>query len=65
MFLSLPGEGAGRGEQDTPVLAASALDSADDDRPKGHLTLSHSSVQAFLLGRRLLTKPFLARSAHT
>ena len=47
MFFPLLGERDGvRGNGTYAVLAASALDSAPEDRPKGHMALSHSSFQA-------------------
>src|SRR5678810_617408 len=57
MFLPLLGERAGvRGNRTPAVLAASALDSAPENRPKSHMALSHSSLQAsgFAGGRRQL-----------
>src|SRR6185295_4126113 len=47
MFLPLLGERAGvRGNRTSAVLAASALDSAPENRPKDHMALSHSLIQA-------------------
>jgi hypothetical protein len=47
MFLPLLGERVGvRGNRILAVLAASALDYAPDDRPKGRMALIHSSFQA-------------------
>ena len=47
MVHPLLGERAGvRGNRAPAVLAASALDSAPENRPKGHMALSHSSFQA-------------------
>ena len=40
------GEGWGEGNSAAAVLAASALHSAPEDHPKGHMALSHSSFQA-------------------
>src|SRR6185369_7841935 len=47
MFLPLLGERAGvRGNGTPAVLAASALNSRPESRPKSHMALSHSSFQA-------------------
>ena len=48
MFLPLLRERAGvRGNRTLAVLATSVLDSAPENGSKGHMTLSHSSFQAF------------------
>jgi len=41
-----------RGNRALAVSAAFALDSASDNRPKGHVALSHSSFQAGFAGDR-------------
>jgi hypothetical protein len=54
MFLPLLGERVGvRGNRTPAFLAASALDSASEDRPNGYMALNHSSFQAsgFAIGR--------------
>jgi hypothetical protein len=46
MVLLLLRERVGvRGNKIPKVLAASALDSAPEDRPKGYMALNHSSFQ--------------------
>jgi len=66
MFL-LGGRAGGRGKRTPAILAASALDWAPEDRPKGYMTLSNSSFKAagFAGGRGRSWNPFVAQAPNS